>query len=364
MRIRTITLLSAVALVGAACNPSGDAGDSTTSSSPPETTTTTIVAAPESVVLSYTLEPGATFAYEVGIDQTIDMTSTGDATALAEGEVPGEMSIGITGTTSFTHAVSAGPEPGTFEIHITGDFTNLEFSGTIDGQPVETSEIPDLAQMEPVDVVVIVDEQGNVVSGTDELGEDLLGELGGLGSLDQMAPGAGAGQFIGPPLPEGAVTVGDTWSDTIEIPTLPGNDPITTQIDSEAAGTDTVDGIEVFVIETTTSTSQIEFDLGEMLLGFMLAFLPDDATEEERAEMDALAEQLRFAISIDETVADLTTWFDHEAGYARQAEYSSTAHMVFDINVPDEATGELVAFGMEMDMAQDVTYRLTEAGNA
>jgi hypothetical protein len=32
--------------------------------------------------------------------------------------------------------------------------------------------------------------------------------------------------------------------------------------------------------------------------------------------------------------------------------------------VPDEATGELVAFGMEMDMAQDVTYRLTEAGNA
>jgi hypothetical protein len=179
-----------------------------------------------------------------------------------------------------------------------------------------------------------------------------------------MAPGAGAGQFIGPPLPEGEVTVGDTWSDTIESPTLAGNDPVTTQIDSQVVGTDTVDGIEVFVIETTTATSQIEFDLGEMLLGFMLAFGADDATEEERAEMDALAEQLRFAISIDETVADLTTWFDHEAGYARQAEYSSTAHMVFDINVPDEATGELVAFGMEMDMAQDVTYRLTEAGNA
>jgi hypothetical protein len=118
-------------------------------------------------------------------------------------------------------------------------------------------DIPDFAGMEPIDVTVVVDEQGNIIPQDTGMGEDLLGGLGGLGGLDmlgQLGSSAGVGQFIGPPFSQEEVTVGDTWSETAEIPTLPGNDPITTKVDSEVVGADTIEGNEVFVIETTTTT--------------------------------------------------------------------------------------------------------------
>jgi hypothetical protein len=365
MHIRSLTLLAILALVAAACD-GGETGDASTTSASEETTTTT---APEpefeAMQLTYALEAGASYSYEVAVDQTIDLTTTGDTTALGEGEeLPGEMSLTVTGTSTFNHTVSDGPEPGTFEINIVGDFTDLEFGGTVDGEPVDEAEIPDLAEMEPVDTTIVVDEQGNVIPGSsDDLGADLLGGMGGLDMLDQFGAAAGTGQFVGPPLTEDEVTVGDTWSETIEIPAMPDADPITTQIDSEVVGTDTVDGAAVLVIDTTTTTSPIEFDLAQLLIGFMTAFMPEDATEEERAEIDALVDQLRFAFSIDESVADMTTWFDHEAGLSRQAEVSGDTNMVMDINIPDETTGELVEFAMDMAVSQNVTYRLVDSSD-
>ncbi|MEE8375870.1 MAG: hypothetical protein V3S26_06085, partial [Acidimicrobiia bacterium] len=107
-----------------------------------------------------------------------------------------------------------------------------------------------------------------------------------------------------------------------------------------------------------------EFDLAEFLIGFFQAFIPGDATDEGKAEIDAIAEELRFLFVIDETVSNMTTWFDAEAGYARQAEFSMSTSIVMDINMPDDETGEMVTFGMEMGIAQDVTYRLIDATNA
>ncbi|HSM45061.1 MAG TPA: hypothetical protein VK969_08615, partial [Acidimicrobiia bacterium] len=199
---------------------------------------------------------------------------------------------------------------------------------------------------------------------SDDLSTDLFGGMGGFDMLDQFGAAGGIGQFVGPPLSEEEVAVGDAWSETIEVPAMPGADPITTQIDSEVIDTDTVEGIDVLVIETTTTTSPIEFDLAQLLIGFMTAFIPEDATEEERAEIDALVEQLRFAFSIDESVAEMTTWFDHEAGLSRQAEVASDTSMVMDIKIPDETTGELIEFAMDMAIAQNVTYRLVDSSNA
>lgn len=359
MRTRPLTLIAVLALVVGACSES-TAEDTTTSSTVAPTTTTT--PAPEAVQLSYALEEGTTYEYEVELDQMIDMSTTGDTSVLGGAgneDVPGQMSLGITGTNVFTYAVAEGPEPGTFEITITGDLSGMEFSGTVDGEPIESSDIPDMAQMGPIDVTVVVDEQGNIIpDDTSGLGEDLLGGLGGLNMLDELGAGGGAGQFIGPPFPEAEITVGDTWSDTVEVPTMPNAEPITTQIDSEVVGTESIGGREVFVIETTNSTSAIEFDLAELLVGFMTAFVPEDMSEEEQAELDALVEELRFAISVDPQVVELTTWFDFDEGVARQAQFSSDTHMVMDLNIPDEATGQFIEFGMDMNITQDVSYRL------
>ena len=371
MGIRTLTSLAVIALLLAACSTGDDTTGTTDTLATTTTTTevaTTEVATPEAVQLSYSLEPGMSFSYEVDQNQTIDMTAEGDASAMGDEEIPGEMSVNLNGTVVMTHSVAEGPEPDTYAVNITGDLSDLEITGTMDGEPVSDEEIPDFATMEPIDATIVVDEQGNIIpDDSTGLGEDFLGDMGGLGGLDalgQLGPGGDAGQFVGPPFSEEEVTVGDTWSETIEVPTMPGDDPITTQVDSEVVSSETIEGNETFVIETTTTTSPIEFDLAQFFVGFMSAFLPEDATEEERAELEAITEELRFAFSVDETVANLTTWFDHEAGLARQAEFDNATRVVFDINVPDEETGEMIEFAMDMTVTSDIAYRLTEASGA
>jgi len=357
MRIRSFILLTVLALVLAACGGAGGEDTTTTSTEAIETTTT--APAVESVQLSYTLEPGTSHQYEVDMNQTIDLSTSGETGALGEeDDLPGNMSLLITGTTLFTYAVAEGPEDGTFEVTITGDFTDLEFSGTIDGEPVDPSEIPELAELEPVDTTIVVDDQGNVIP-EDSSTEDVFGGLGGLGMLEGFGA-ATPGQFVGPSLSEDEVSVGDTWTETVETPMMPEQDPVVTDVESEVVSTDTVDGSEVFVIDTNSTTSAFEFDLAELLIGFMTAFVPDDASEEERAELDAMVEQIRFAFAVDETTSNMTTWFDPAEGVSRRSEFNSETHMVMDVNIPDEATGELVGFAMDMTVGQDVTYRLTD----
>ena len=319
-------------------------------------------------MLSYALEPGTTLTYEVAVDQSIVLNSSGDATALDEEEMPESMDIRVVGTALLDHAISEGPEPDTFEIQITGDFEDLEVTGTVDGEPVEESDIEDfdLADLGPIDVTIVVDEQGNIVPDDDGLGDDLFGDLGGLGGFGSLGEfgSMGPGRFFGIPFADREVTVGDSWSESIETPTIPGMDPIAVEIVSEVTGTQDVDGTRVLVVDTTTMTSEIDFDLAEFLIGFMTAFVPEDPSEEEQAEMDELIENLRFAISADAAEATTTTLFDPVQGVVHRSDAESAGSLAFDINVPDDETGEMVAFSLDMDIAQSTTYTLVDSSNA
>lgn len=359
MRTRSFSLVAVLALLVAAC---GGAGSEATTTTETEPTTTTVAEPPEAVQLSYNLEPGASLEFEVGIDQHIDMTAEGDGTALGEEDIPGELSVDFTGTTTFTHTVADGPEPGTYEVTITGDFSNLDISGTVDGEPLDVTDLPDFTQMEPVDVTLIVDEQGNVIPQDDEFGDFLGGGMGDLGDLG--APGMDPGRFVGPPFTDEEVTVGDTWSETFETPGFLTGESITTDVTSEVTGTDTVDGSDVLVIDTESTTSAIEFDLAEFLVGFFTAFVPEDATDEERAELEALSEDLRFLFSIGETTSNLRTWFDADEGLARKADYVSGVDVVIDLNMPDDESGEMVGLVVDLNMSQNITYRLIDATSA
>ena len=367
MPSRILSALAVLALVLAACTGGGDAAETTTTA--PDASTTTAESAPEAMLLSYSLQPGSTHSYEVTLDQQIDLTSEGEGAAAGDEELPGSMSITLDGTTIFTHTVAEGPEPGTYEVTIRGEFTDLAVEGTVDGEPVQPGEVPDVAEMEPIDITIIVDEQGNLISEPAQTGDLFggdLGGLGGLGGLENLAPGTELGRLVGPPLPEEPVTVGDSWSETREIPMpmgLEGN-PVTTEINSEVIATDILDGEDVLVIETEMITSPIEFDLAEFLIGFFSAFLGEDASEEDQAELDALIEDLRFLFVIDESIGNMTTWFDTEAGLARQSELDSETHLIMDLNMPDQATGEMMGLVLDMNVDQVVSYRLVDSAGA
>lgn len=345
--------LVALALVLAACGQG--AADTTIA---PTTTQ-----APEPVLLSYQFEPGTTSSYEVAFEQHITMSASGDPAAMGGEEMPGTADLEVSGVTTFAHTVEEGTEPGTFDITVVGDFTDLTVTGTVDGEPVDSEEIPELAQIEPVRTTITVDEKGKILSASDGLlGEEALGELGALSGMD--SPGMDLGSLVGPSLAEREVTVGDSWSDTIETPMPFGDEPITTTAESTVTGLDTLNGVEVFVIETTSSTSAIELDLGQMMIGFFQGFMSEETTPEEQAELEAMLEGLRFLMTVEPSSYLTTTWFDQEAGRALEADSSGTTQMTFDINFPDMSTGEMLAFTMDMTIDQSVEFRFLDSASA
>ena len=316
---------------------------------------TTQAAAPDGQLLSYALEPGTTFSYEVELDQHIEMTAEGDPSAMGDEELPGNANIDMSGTATFTQSIAEGIEPDTYEVTIVGDFSDITFTGTVDGETIE--ELPDFAGLDPIDVTFLIDEKGRVIYDDEVIGDPFAGALGDMGALGSgAAPGMDPGQFVGPLLPDVEVTVGDTWSEEIEVP-LFGDDPIVTTFEGEVTGTDTIDGHEVFVIESSTVTSPIEIDLGEFFLGFFLAFAPDESSPEYE-EFQAMIDGFRFVMSIDGARSESTAWFDAEAGVARQFDLSSEGVVAMDINLPDEETGELAGLVMVMELDQSISYRL------
>jgi len=359
---RSLSLGAVLALAAlAAC---GGSAQTTTTAVADNTTIPTPSA--EAVLLSYSLTAGDEFQYEVGLDQHIDLTATGDASAMGEEGMPGDASVDIAGTAVFTHTVTDGPEDGTYEIHITGEFEDVSVTGTVDGKPVDSSEVPDFASMEPVDVTVVVDEQGNVISaGGEDLEDPLGGVLGSLGSMDGgvPAPGLDPGQFFGPLFSDDEVAVGDTWSEEIETPGL-GDEPVVTSVTNTITGVEQFDGADVYVIDTTSTTSPIEFDMAEFFRGLFGAFIPEEATAEETAEFDQLMSQLKFLITVDDTSADGTSRFDSEAGVTRQSVITAATHVAMDMLVPDETTGEMTGFQMEMSIDQGISYHLISGPQA
>ena len=365
MRFKLAALLAALTLVLAACG--GSTGESTTTAGNPggESTTTTQVAPElEEMVLTYSLSAGDTYVYDVAIDQNIEMSTEGEGSSFGDEELPGAASVQLTASGTFTYEVADGPEPGTYSVTITSELTAVSATGTVDGEAIDSDEAPEFAQIEPVSVTLLVDEQGNVIPDSATAEDPFADLFGGLGEMGPGAiPGAELGQFFGPPFPDDEVAVGDTWSDTFETPGF-GAESFSTSVISTVTGEGSVDGVDVLVVNSEVLVDAFEFDLGEFFVGLFSGFLPADAPAEEQAQIDALIENLRFVMSFDESGSQSTTYFDPEVGITRQFDVTSSSVIGMDINFPDEETGELVGFVMDMAIAQTVTHKLVEGPSA
>lgn len=382
MKHRTTIALIALLMTLTSCRSTTTETETTQATTTPSTngvsTTTTTAAtrpdgpsapsgsvdAPEATLLAYSFEPDSVLSYQLDLEQQIVMHADGDAGAMGEDELPMDADIGIQAQSVMSYEVFPGPEADTFEVVITADFDDVEITGTVNGESVdeldEAGMASDLASVDPVSTSVIIDAAGNIIS-DHGAPVDLFG--GGLDALGGLATDD-LGRPVGPRFPtDRELTVGDSWTETTT-EDGPDGTPVTvtsthTVIDAQRIGSSTT-----LVIESVTNTDAIEIDFSDFFRALFEGFAGlggEDAEGELPPEFQEMLDELVFVISVDPSTATTTSWFDPESGIVRRAESSSQVAIAMTFVAPDDTTGELVRFEMEMDMNQTVVLALLDS---
>lgn len=318
--------------------------------------------------LVYQYESGDELSYAIELDQVLTATTevTGAAAAFTDDEVPGEMDITTSIRGTVTYQVAEGPEAGTWELGISGDFEDFQVSGTVDGEEIDEDMAGDFdlgPQIAPPDLSMVVDEKGNIIS-MSLGGEALMTSLADPFSMLQETVGNNPleGHF-GPAFPEEELSVGDSW--TSEESAVFGEQTITTTSTHEVVAIEELDGREVVVINTTVETSAFELSFGDILTAFMTGFAegfaelggaPDADVEEIREQLGGID----FTVSSDPTTAETRAWFDNRAGVVRKTQGSTEASLLLRLRFPDDASGELVGFDMDMGISMDFAVTLQD----
>ncbi len=341
-RVKRPTKYVAIVLLLSAC--ADTAGTPAITPAP----TTTL---PETVNLAYAYRPDTTLSYRVNIDQAISIHGEGNAGAIGSGDLPTDGDLATTVETVMTYRAYPGPIDGTTELDVSARFEDVAVSGTMNGESISPgSDDFGVGTIPPIDASFVVDKSGKVVSSSLDGAANMLG--GSLGSLQRLGQ-----EFftrpIGPRFPDRDLSVGDTWTDedTVDGP----GGPITTRSMHTVTGTEVVDGVKTVVIETESEADEFEIDLTQ-IFKTMFGGFTTDATNPE--ELDALLAQLEFRIAVAPTRATSTVWFDTAAGLVKKAEISADITVKMTYRGPDESTGEIAGFTMEMGLRQTARFDL------
>lgn len=338
MRHRKLGAATALLLVVSACT-GGDADR--------ENVTEPVDGDP--ISLTYRFEAGDEFLYDVALSQSLSLATSGDATAVAEGDLPGSAQVTIDASGPFTYSVSDGPSEGTFAIAIDGEFTDVSVEGTVDGEPVEDPEqlagLSTVAPVAPVSTTVLVDGRGRVVGDTTSTTDPL-----GLGASPLTGLAGDLSRFVGPPLPAEEVVEGQTWTETSRSPSPLSDEPIETTVAAAVSGSDTLDGRDVLVIESTSETGPIRVDLSEFIAGFLGAF--------EEGGGDPPAGDLQFEIEVDPTTTQAVTSFDPASGTVVRSTVAGPTGLSMTVVLPGDDGGELERYEVRLEVDQEVSYHL------
>lgn len=345
VRRRGTAMVLALAILVAACSPTADPQPAN-SSVPP--------AGSDGARLTYELEygfgAGASYVYELEVEQHVVLETVGSATAVLDEEVPASADVTILAKGRFVYAVEAGVESDTFEVTITGEFDDVSVEGTADGNAVDSIEdISQLGSFAPFSRTVVVDRRGRVVGEAPE-----SGDLFGIGGTALAGFTGDLAQLPGPVLAESEVGIGEEWTASFEDASL-GDDPVRTEVTAEVTGADTQDGREVVMITSRSTTGKAETDLAEFFASFFAAF--SDGDDGESGAVD----QIVFAIVTEPVAAESETTFDPERGLVLSATTSGPIIVSMDVALPDPDSDGLEEFTMSLKTDQRLIYRLTEA---
>lgn len=375
-----VLLLAALSIVATACGDDSTAEQVTTAppttaistttsepatttstTSPPTTTsttaapaTTTAAPAPElaPAVFSYMYPSTGEIQYEMSIEQQAEVTIEGGA---PEEMPPGAIGMITTLDGTITYQISPGPEEDTTTIRILSDLRMVENEMRMGGVTMPAPPDAEAPGFEtPIDITVVVDQQGNVLEVSSEMLDDLLG---GQGFLPSTSIGSSElNRPFGPVFPDHPVDIGDTWTERSEQEGPAGMGTIVTTAEHRLVGVDEVGDRSVLVIESEYRTEAFEWDMSEFLQGMFGAF-SDEPGEDEAPEGEDGTPEFGLLVSAGPGTVTAVTSFDPQEGLVLQGEYQAQGEVTSTMTLPDE-TGEPTSLISSVVYDQTVTFTL------
>ena len=313
----------------------------TTTTTAPPPATTEAPRAYEPTLVSYRYPSTGELEYVVSMEQHSEVTLEGGP---SEQMPPGAIEAATSMEGTISYQTSPGPTAETTTIRILSDLQITDTKVSMGGIALPTpadADIPGLPGVDtPIDVTVVVDEQGNIL----EFSSEALDEVLDLFGEDSFLPtdSLGVQQYdepFGPAFPDHPLEVGDTWAERIEEDGPLGMGTIVTTAEHRLVGVDNLAGATILVIESEYRTEALEWDMGEILQNMFSAFAGEETDEGISATQEALSD-VTMLVSMSPTTGVEVTRFDLDAGVVLEGEAQYQGEVTTQMTLPD-GSGEM-----------------------
>jgi hypothetical protein len=330
---RFAPLFVALALAAAACGGGGDPS---------------VMDPGATRALAYSLTGDVASGYHVAMDTTVS-TDIGGALAATMG---GTMTMAMDMEFDAAYHVGAGPDPGTYRVEL--GVSNMRLNSgsvkvagdTVDFAELDPGEIRAALDAQAADMAYVIDEQGRLLA-VEIDGESI--DLGGV--FSGMSPMGSQDLFFGPELPGDEVAVGDSWETTSE-QSLPGLDPIRTDLTHEVMRAEERNGRDTWLIKTESSTAAYTLTWDDLMA--MAAALGGVG---QLGLGDEVPAAFRFSMRSAPASATIYTWFDPVLGMTVAQETMSGLGIHIEMTGLPGTQGRVSS--MDMDGATHVVMDLT-----
>ena len=316
----------------------------------PETTTTAAAPDFEPTLLSYHYPSSGEVEYAVSIEQQAEVKLDGGGAAEMP---PGPITVNSILAGTLSYRTDPGAEENTTTIRILSDFKLVENEASMGGITLPADEIGAVPGFEaPIDITVVVDQQGNILEFSIKEMDDLFGDANFLPNSS-----AGSQQLarpVGPAFPDHPVDVGDAWTERTEEEGLGGM--VITNAAHRLVAVEGTKDRPILVVESEYRTEPFEWDMSEFLTGMFGAF-SDELSEDEAQEGQEALSEFKLVISVIPGPVQATTWFDPQAGLVIESGHQAQGAVMTHMTIPGE-TGEPFAVITATTYDQVVFYQL------
>lgn len=353
---RLIAIAAAVAGVSAC---TGDAGQTERTQDPNSAVRAgPVLTGP--VEASYEYQPGSEIRYTLSVTQDISYQVVGDTAFLTStpDPLPEDGRVTSRATTEITYSVAEQSDGQAATIAISAVFPDPETMAWAEGELVDP-EIYDeltraLAEIQPIDFIVGVNDR-NAVLTTGGLGglDVLAGEVGALTSLSNNQ----ISRPLGPVFPESReLDAGDRW--TIETAREGPEGPVVVSTSYEVTSLTEMEGSPHLSIEAMTQTDGFELDFSDIFRSLFAGFAAGEDPVDE-SDLAAFAEFV-FAIGVQPSSGTAEYLFDADRKLVTSSLQESTVRMVWILQTPDPADGDLSGFELDLEIRRRADFELLD----